>query len=48
MDGVPPDKKLLLSRCKGAQLLRKQLINDIVWGYYSEEYAVHQKELTSH
>ena len=34
------DKKLLLSCGKGAQLLRKQLINDIVCGYYSEEDAV--------
>jgi hypothetical protein len=34
------DKKLLLCRGKGAQLLRKQLINDIVCGYYSEVDAV--------
>jgi hypothetical protein len=34
------DKELLFSRRKGAQLLRKQLINDIVCGYYSEEDAI--------
>lgn len=34
------DKKLLFSRRKGAQLLRKKIINDLVCGYYSEEDAL--------
>jgi hypothetical protein len=34
------DKKLLFSPRKGAQLLRKQIINDLVCGYYSEEDAL--------
>ena len=34
------DKKLLFSRRKGTQLLRKKIINDLVCGYYSEEEAL--------
>jgi hypothetical protein len=41
------DKELLFSRRKGAQLLRKQLINDIVCGYYSEEDAIRYYGLNS-
>jgi hypothetical protein len=34
------DKKLLFSRRKEAQLLRKQIFNDLVCGYYSDEEAL--------